>query len=189
MPPPPINWRTKPKPSQQRQDGSQNSSLGTLQPPGATDAAIPIYINPARLRDIEAALQLLGLPPLSRADSEDQVEYHQAINSPGGRFSQVSSERSDLRTSSSRLSSSDLTTSSSWLSSSDVMTSSRLSTSDLMASFSQLSTSTSSVQIPTGSFPVRRTPAIRSDPSPRKDLKKYYVVTVGKCTGIFWDEW
>ncbi|KIM35206.1 hypothetical protein M413DRAFT_42320, partial [Hebeloma cylindrosporum] len=25
--------------------------------------------------------------------------------------------------------------------------------------------------------------------SPRKILKKYYVITIGKCTGVFWDEW
>jgi len=189
MPPPPIIWRTRPECNQQRQDGSQNARFGILQQPGAaTDAAVPVYISPARLREIEAALWFLGLPPLSRHDSEDQVEYHQAANSAGGRFPQISSEHSDLPTSSSWLSSLDLTTSSSQLSSleSDLTTSS---TSDLTASFSQLSMLTSSVQIPTASNPVRRTLAIWSDPSPRKDLKKYYVVTIGKCTGIFWDEW
>jgi hypothetical protein len=179
MPPPPINWCTKPKPNQQRQDASQGSSFGTLQQHGAaTDAAVPVYISPARLREVEAALRFLGLPPLSHPDSEAQVKHHLAANSPGGRFPQISSEHSDPRTSSSQLSLSDVTTSSS-----------RLSTSDLTASLSRVSMSTSSVQNPTASFPVRRTAAIRSDASPRKDLKKYYVVTIGKCTGIFWEEW
>jgi hypothetical protein len=191
MPPPPINWRTKPKSNQQRQDASQGSSFGTLQQHGAaTDAAVPVYISPARLREVEAALRFLGLPPLSHPDSEAQVKHHLAANSPGGRFPQISSEHSDPRTSSSQLSSSDVTTSSSQLSLSDVTTSSsRLSTSDLTASLSRVSMSTSLVQNPTASFPVRRTAAIRSDASPRKDLKKYYVVTIGKCTGIFWEEW
>ena len=161
MPPPPINWRTRPNPNQRRQDGSQ--------PGAATDAAVPIYVTPARLHQIEAALRFLNLPPLSYTEVQS---------------SRLSS--SDLTTSSSRLSTSDLT-SSSELSLSDLTTSSQLS--DLMASFSQLSMSRSSVQTPTARLQVRRTPAIRSDPSPRKDLKKYYVVTVGKCTGIFWEEW
>lgn len=197
MPPPPIDWRTKPQPNQQRQDGrgSQSSSVGTLQQPGAaTDAAlIPVYLTPARISQIEAALRFLGLPPLSHPDIEDLVEYHQAANAPGGRFIRISPSRlssSEFTTSSPQLSSPDLTTSSSQLSLSDLMTSSpRLSTPDLTASFSRLSMSTNSVQIPTASFPVRRTPATRSDPSPRKGLKKYYVVTIGKCTGIFWEEW
>jgi hypothetical protein len=218
MPPPPINWRTKPKPNQQCQDGSQSSSFGTLQQPGAaTNAVVPVYVNPTRLQDIKAALLYLGLPPLLRPDSEDQVEYHRAANSPGR---QISSEHSDLATSSlqlstsdhaSRLSTSDHTSRLSTsghtsrlsmsghtlqLSTSDHTSrlftpghTSQLSTSDLTASFSRLSTSTSSVQIPPALFPVRPTQAIHSNPSPRKSLKKYYVVTVGKCTGLFWDEW
>jgi len=39
-------------------------------------------------------------------------------------------------------------------------------------------------------FPVRRLPVVQhANMSPRKTLKKYYAITVGKCTGIFWDEW
>ena len=218
MPPPPINWRTKPMPNQQPQDGSQSPSFGTLQQPGAaTDALVPLYINPACLHDIEAALLFLGLPPLLHPDSEDQVEYHQAANSPGH---QISSEHSDLITSSLQLSTLDhtlqlsmsghtlrlptsdhtlwLSTSghTSWLATSDhtsqLSTSghtSRLTTSNLTASFSWLSTSTSSVQSPTALFPVRPTHGIHSNPLPRKNMKKYYVVSIGKCTGIFWDEW
>ena len=159
--PPPINWRTRPNPNQRHQDGSQ--------PGAATDAAIPIYVTPPHLHQIEAALQFLNLPLLSYTEVQS---------------SQLSS--SDLTTSSSQLSMSDLT-SSSELSLSDLTTSSQLS--DLTASFSQLSMSRSSVQTPTARLQVRQTRAIHSDPLPRKDLKKYYVVTVGKCTGIFWEEW
>ena len=97
MPPCPIIWCTRPERNQQHQDSSQNACFGILQQPGAaTDAAIPVYISPACLHKIEAAPQFLGLPPLSCHDSEDQVEYHQAANSAGGHFPQISSEHSDL---------------------------------------------------------------------------------------------
>lgn len=196
MPPPPINWRTKPKSNQQRlQDDSQSSSLGTSQQPGAaTDVIVPVYVSSARLREIEAALVRLGLPPLLSPDSEDQVEYHDhgAANSPGRHCSQDSElGYPNLSTSPSWLSTSDLTTSSLRVPMSDPTTSSsQVSTSDLTASFVRLSTSTSgSVQVPTPSFPVRPSPTVQTNPSPRKNMKGYYVVTIGKCTGVFWDEW
>lgn len=184
--PPPVNWRTKPNANEQHsQDGSQSSSLSTSQESGAaTDSPVLVYIHPAHLRDIEAALRHLGLPSLF---SEGQAENYQVTNPTGRHFPQES----------------DCTSSFSWRSMptsqvqalasfpvrrSPAVQPTPLEYSDLTASFSRLSMPTSPVQAPV-LLPVRSSPPIQLNSSPRKSLKKYYVITVGKCTGIFWDEW
>jgi hypothetical protein len=59
------------------------------------------------------------------------------------------------------------------------------------ASTATASTSTASVSttsFPTGSFPAQSAPVVSTlQESPMK--KKYYVVLVGKCAGVFYDEW
>jgi len=180
MPPPPVNWRTKPKPRQQHPQ--EDSSLLTSQHSStATNSLVPLYIDPARLRDIEAALRFLGLPPLSNdgnnytqdtlhqdnANHPTPPQFEHLDNCPvsqSGYYPDVSPIGHYSPAESSNIS-------------------------DLSASFSRLSTSTSSVQVSSGSFPVHRSPAIQPNSLPRKNLKRYYVVTIGKCTSVFWEEW
>jgi hypothetical protein len=168
--PPPINHRTKPKSHQQLpQDFSSDNSQQSSR---ATDALVPIYVHPDRLPDIEAALRYLGLPPLS--NDRDQAIIHpilpkfERLDNPTVSRPAYYPNASPIGCHSTQ-ESSDL--------------------SDLSTSFSRLSTLTSSVQVPSGSLPVQHAPVVQSTFSPRKVLKRYYVITVGKCTGVFWDEW
>ena len=170
MPPPPINQHTKPRPHQQR---PQDFSLGNSQQSSrAHDELVPVYIHPDRLPDIEAALRYLGLPPLS--NNRDQAttqrippEFEQ-LDNPAVSRPAYYPDAGPIGCQPPQES---------------------FDFSDLSTSFSQLSTSTRSVQVLSGSFPVRNAPVVQSTPSPRKALKKYYVITIGKCTGVFWDEW
>jgi len=173
--PPPINWRTKPNLHQQC--SQDNSGLDTSQHSNAaTNGRVAVYISPARLRDIEAALQYLGLPPLSDLgnDPDQATPHHDNINHPTSpqfeRFDNPAFPQPEYCQAATPIGRYSPQGSSDY--------------SDLSASFSRLSTlttSTSSAQVPSASF--------QSNSSPRKNLKKYYVITVGKCTGVFWDEW
>jgi len=133
-----------------------------------------MYIHPDRLPDIEAALRYLGLPPLSNpgGDPNQATPHQENVNHPifpqFQRLNSPATPQPELGCYS---------------------TKDERDSSDLASSFSRLSTSDSFVQVPTASFPVRRPPVVQPNTSPRKNMKKYYVVTVGKCTGVFWDEW
>ena len=178
MPPPPIHWYTKPNLDQQRtQNNQQSTSLRASH--RSTDGLIPVYIHPDRLPDIEAALRLLGLPPLlnprgdhtpaTAASHEENINLTHPVPL---QFQQ----RNDPQSVTGHDSNKD-----------------ELDYSDFTRSFSQLSTSARharqpAVQPDTSARHVPQ-PAVQPDMSPRKGLKKYYVVTVGKCTGVFWDEW
>ena len=211
MLPPPVNWHTKPMPHQQ-QHRQENSSLATSQHSDmATNVLIPVYINPAHLHDIEAALCFLGLPLLANhGNNHDQAALHQDTTNHATppQFEQLdnfSVSRSEYHLNASPIGHHSPEQS---LDISDISSSfSRLSTlttsiqvplgpfpgrraPDVQPNLSsQPSTSTTSVQVSSGSFPVRHAPDIQHNPSPRKGMKKYYVITVGKCTGVFWDEW
>jgi len=61
---------------------------------------------------------------------------------------------------------------------------------ELTESFSSLSTSANTV--PVTPFMARTGPVFISGPgsSPAENkVKKYYAITVGKCAGIYWNEW
>lgn len=171
MPPPPVPWRTKPHPNQQRTPGSpQAPCLCTLcvsQPSDiATCGLVPVYIHPNHLPDIEAALRFLGLPPLLNPGGDHSqattLNHEENCNHPvSPRFQQRSNPQPENEDELDYLSS----------------------------SFSQLSTLGSSSQAPQDLFPAQRPPVVKPNPSPRKDMKKYYVVVIGKCTGVFWEEW
>lgn len=165
MPPPPIHWYTKPNLNQRRtQSNQQSTSLRPSQQ--STDGLIPVYIHPDRLPDIEAALRYLGLPPLLNARG-DHGPATTASNEENPNLTHPVppqfQQRSNPQPVTGHESNED-----------------ELDYSDLTSSFSQLSTSEAR-HVPQ--------PVVRPDTSQRKELKKYYVVTVGKCTGVFWDEW
>lgn len=186
MSPPPINWHTKPKPNQPRpQDNfSLSSSQNSIV---TTDILVPVYINPARLHDIEAALKHLGLPSLLNPgndfDYPASPQFQRLNNSispqPGPHLLLIP-ENND-HPASPQFERLDNPISPQPEDTSDCL--------DLSTSFSRLSTSISCIQAPLASFPVQHSPVVHPNPSPKKALKRYYIVIVGKCTGVFWDKW
>ena len=173
--PPPVHWHTKPNVNQQgTQSNRQTSSLRPSQQ--STSGLVPVYIHPDRLANIEAALRYLGLPPLLNLGGDQApatAPSHEDLNRPvPSQFQQRNSPQPVIG---------------------HERNAGELDHSDLTTSFSQLSTSelgSNSRPLP-DSFPARYPPQSMEEPvlSPRKDMKKYYVITVGKCTGIFWEEW
>jgi len=164
MPPPPIHWYTKPNLNQQRTQSNQQST--SLQPSQqSANELIPVYIHRDRLPDIEAALRHLGLPPLLNPRGDHgpaTAASHEENPSLTHPVPPQFQQRNNPHPVMGHDSNED-----------------DLDYSDLTSSFSQLSTSARHVP----------QPVVQPDTSPRKQLKKYYVVTVGKCTGVFWDEW
>ena len=152
----------------------QTSSLSTSytsQPSNvATRGLVPVYVHPDCLPDIEAALRFLGLPPLlnpggNHAQATAPSHEEDLDNPVVPQFQQRSGPQRET-----------------WIE--DELR-------HLATSFTQLSTSDGSSQVSSrqASFPVRRPTVVQPDTSPRKSLKKYYVVTIGKRTGVFWEEW
>ena len=155
----------------QQQRAQDNSGLVTSQYSDvATNVLVPLYINPACLHNIKAALHfpnwltteiitirplftrtMPSIPPLlnlSSLTTFPSLNLSITCASPIGHHSPE--QPSDI--------------------------------SDISSSFSWLSTSTSSIQVLLGS--VWDAPVIQPNLSPRKDLKRYYVITVRKCTGV-----
>ena len=178
MPSPPIQWYTKPNLNQHRTWGSpQTSSLSTSYTSQSSDVAthglVPVYVHPDHLPDIEAALRLLGLPPLLNLGGNHAQattpRHEENLNNPVfPQFQQRSNPQRETQIE-------------------DELH-------QLATSFTQLSTSDGSSQLevlsPQALFPVQPFPVVkRANTSPRKILKKYYVITVGKCTGVYWEEW
>jgi hypothetical protein len=170
IPPPPIPWRTKPNLNQQR---TQSSSLRPSQE--STKSLVTMYIHPDRLPDIEAALRYLGLPPLlNTRDDHALATAARASHEENPNPTHPVPPQFQPRNNSQPVIAQDY--------------------SDLTRSFSQLSTSEldgcSQLLLP-ASFPAQHAPqpVVQPDTSPRKNRKKYYVVTIGKRTGVFWDEW
>ena len=142
------------------QQRTQSSSLRPSQQ--STNGLVMIYIHPDRLPDIEAAFRYLGLPPL--LNPRDDRYLATAMPASHGNNPQPVIAHG--------------------------VNTDDLDYSDLTRSFSQLSTSElpgSCSQLLPASFPAQH--GLQPDTSPRKNRKKYYVVTIGKRTGIFWDEW
>jgi hypothetical protein len=173
IPPPPIPWRTKPNLNQQR---TQSSSLRPSQQ--STNGLVVIYIHPDCLPDIEAAFRYLGLPPLLNPRDDHYLATampasHEENPNPSHPVPPQFQPRNNPQPVIAHGSNTD-----------------DLDYSDLTRSFSQLSTSElpgSCSQLLPASFPAQH--GLQPDTSPRKNRKKYYVVTIGKRTGIFWDEW
>lgn len=170
--PPPLNFRTRPNYGQTNPPQSNTTSVFNNNP-----RLQAVYVQRDHLADIQNALRYLGLPPL--------LVLEDAPN-----------ESASSRLSSSRLSSSQL--SSSQLSSQgdtdfeghNYQSSEYL---ELTESFSALSTSADTV--PVTPFTARTGPVFISGPgssppvSPKCKVEKYYAIIVGKCAGVYWNEW
>ena len=185
--PPKINMATKPKPI-------QGSGANVPQPSGmatprqsapnhsrptatATRQLVPVtvYINPNYIEDLKEALLHFG-PHARLATGEHHNEgLNHLVSQPPATDYQELGPRGGHNIPDEYPQFEELASSLSRLSTSTTSTS---------------TISTSTTTFPTGSYPAQSVPIIppsSRQASPMK--KKYYVVLVGKCAGIFYDEW
>jgi hypothetical protein len=168
--PPPINWATRPKPS----------SGNSVTHPMITMAhrLVPVSVDADHLADLqEGHLEEPASQPL-------KCELKDHVITGARHFEEVQRRLSQLQVqSSSRQSQPE----EGCFDGGDP--SSEIQMQDLMSDLSSLSVSTSSV--PSHSLAARpapvSTPGISPQVSPKK--KRYYVILVGKCAGIYYDNW
>lgn len=146
------------------------------QPGTSPRRLVPVFIDAGRIGDVKNVLHQLGIEAFSTADGHREDVDHPVPRLPdlerqdgaslyGCSIDQYTYDEHTLTTNQS----------------SDFE--------DLTSALSRLSMSTNS---PHGdSYPARSAPALFSGSSPLVTVlkKKYYVVIVGKCAGIFYDEW
>jgi hypothetical protein len=171
LPAPPINWATKPK------RGPANiidHSLDHVEE-SVTSARqlIPVFINPDHIADLYEALQRntkLELQSDTIIDDEGNGKSILFINSRPSQQEEAYSE--DLASTFSHLTMSTPSPTCQHVTRTDPVT----------------PTSMNSAQSPLG---MRTAPVAISGVSPQTSTKKkrYYVVLVGKCAGIYYDEW
>jgi hypothetical protein len=173
--PPPINWATKPKPGPANivDHSLVRDHIEELVTPARH--LIPIFINPDHIPNLQEALQhntKLGLQADTIIDDEGYAKRIFFINSrpsqQDGYAEDLASTFSNLTMSTPRPSGQHVT---------------RTQASDPVTP-----TSMNSPQSPLG---MRTAPVATGGLSPQTSTKKrrYYVVLVGKCAGIFYDEW
>lgn len=170
--PPPINWVTKPKPSPANTINHSPEHVEESETPARR--LVPIFINPNHIPDLKEALQCLSESPHRQAKLVLQADT--IIDDDGNikRIFLIDSRQSQQEDSDAHAE-------------------------DLASTFSHLSMSTpspkavtpasmNSAQSPLG---MRTAPVTNSGKSPRTSTMKrrYYVVLVGKCAGIYYDEW
>ena len=194
MSPPKINMATKPKPIQGSDvNVPQPSRTATFRPitpnrshPTPTRRLVPVtvYIDPNYIEHLEAALLHLG----EHAQLAIGVPHNESLDygisqPPATNYQELAPcDRCNIPDEYSQfdeyLQFKELATSFSSLS---------MSTASVVTA-STLTASASTTSFPTGSFPAQSAPVVStSQVSPMK--KKYYVVLVGKCAGVFYDKW
>lgn len=175
--PPPINWTTKPRQS-------------SANPKTTARRLVPVFIDADRLGDLQEALRDEPAPRQPNADFQDYavIDVH-ILENILRRLSQLESNsrhsqsECDPLSEPQDLSSADVTSALSCLSMSTSSIDARA------AAVTQMSTNPfQSPSLAARPSPIS-TPARIISPasSPRK--KRYYVVLVGKCAGIFYDDW
>ena len=187
--PPAINWATKPKPSPL--DIFNHSPLDKVEEPGSPSKSrqlVPVYINPDHIADLQAALRCLSSdqqPKLelqidSKISDAGKIETVLYIGPPNTLSRHIAStgslptEDQVLASSISRLFMSATPSPTSGRAASDNPT-------DLILPTSSNSALTPPCIVKTAPVIISRMATLRK--------RKYYVVLVGKCTGIFHDEW
>lgn len=190
--PPPINWATKPKPSQNRL--SIHPQDNTDDPSAPARRLVPVFIDTDRIGDLQELLHHLGgsVGQQPKPEFRDNAVINaRSIEEVSARFNQleVNSGRSqpefqdtarlclDGRNPASQVP--------------DVMapTSSHLATQRNSVPRNTFAVRTDSPSPPGPNSPiaVRTPPNITPQVSPTK--QKYYVILVGKCAGIYYGEW
>lgn len=161
---PPINLATNPDP--------QLSG-------GISRQLVPIYIDVDRFGDVKEALRDLGIQAFSTADGHceildrpvprpSELDLQDDASLHGRSIDQYSCDGRCLTSRSSDFEDFE----------------------DFTSTMSRLSMLTNSPHV-VDSYPARSAPALFSGSSPQASplKKKYYVVTVGKCVGVYYDEW
>lgn len=176
--PPPINWAARPKPSQHKSSIHQQDNADEPSAPGRRLVPVQVFIDSDRICDLQEFLHHVGGSVCQRPKPEFQdkgvINVHR-VEELSARFNQleVNSGQSQPKSQ----------------------------VPDVLPTFSHLTTPRNSVSCnifaartdspsPQGlSSPIAiRTPPINT-PQVSPIKKKYYVVLVGKCTGIYYGEW
>ena len=166
--PPPINWATKPKPSQHSSIHSQDN---TDEPsaPARRLVLVPVYIDTDCIGDFQELLRHLGGSVCQQPKpvlQDNAVIEACSVEEVFARFNQleVNSGRSQQKSEDTRL---------------------RV---DGCNPATQVAR-TDSPSLPGLSSPIatRTPPIITPQVSPTK--KRYYIVLVGKCAGIYYEDW
>jgi hypothetical protein len=157
--PPPINWATKPKP---RSDIHGLSPVNSQHSGTAGRQPVPICRRSNRLAAIEEALRQLTQTPSASGHLD-----RQANNSASQQGKPEDPGNPFLY--------------------GDGLADQSAEVGDLADSFSRLSTS--EPLTPLDLFPARSAPSVSPSLLVSPTKKKYYVVTVGKCAGVYWDTW
>jgi hypothetical protein len=185
--PPTINWASKPKPFPAAVISDLSLDL-VEESRSPTSPLVPVYINSDHIADLQEALRCLGESPVRQRKLELQVDS--IIDDLGNiqkKFFIVDSPQSqqDAHVNLSMSDERDLET-----------TFSRLSMSTPCPSYvtktGPVTPNSRNAQSPQPiSAAIRTAPATISGMSPQTSLRKrkYYVVLVGKCAGIYYDEW
>jgi hypothetical protein len=159
--PPPIDLAaTVPKPQQSRISPRR---------------LVPLFIDADRISDVQEALRNLGIEAFSTADG-----YCENLNHSVPRIYEPQAGLQDTNLSGCSI---------------DQHTYDRQSLTNLSSRFEELTLTLSrlcmSTNLHVDSYLARSAPALipRSSPPASTPKKKYYVITVGKCVGIYYDEW
>ena len=195
--PPPIDWATKPQASPA--DVINHSRLDDIEEPGSPSnfrRLVPVFINPDHIADLQEALQSLSDPANQQPKLELQVDSKISdagkvktvlyIAPPRPRPSQqdanhLPTEDQVLASSISRLF---MSTPSPSPTRGQVAS---VTPKDRVLPTGQVTPTSSN----SGSTPLRivRTALVIISTKATPSKRKYYVILVGKCAGIYFDEW
>lgn len=190
--PPPINWATKPKPSPA--DIINQSPLAHVEDPGIPSNSrqlVPVFISPDHIPDLQEALGCLSDP----AHRQPRLELHTDSISDVGNVQTVfyigppKSRQSQQDASNLPTEDQDLASSLSCLIMSTPTRLAGVTASDPVTPIEPVTPRPKNSGLtPLG---MRTAPVVIFTMSSSATLKKrrYYVVLVGKCTGIYYDEW
>ena len=162
--PPPLIFRTRPNHS--HANPPESNTAGVI---NANPQLLAVYVERDRFADIQNVLRAFGLPPLLVCEDVLNESTSSRVSSHGD-SSRVSSHRDTGLDGRSPQYSEYL---------------------ELTESFSALSTSADTV--PVTPFAARTGPVLGPGSSAlvsaENKAKKYYVIIVGKCAGVYWNEW
>jgi hypothetical protein len=142
---------------------------------------VPIFIDADRIGDLEEVLRRLGIEAFSTSDGHRgdlHGLYHPVPQQPELELQDDAS-----------LHDSDGCSINQFTYGGRSLTDQSSEFEELTETLSSLSMSTNSHHV--GLYPARGAPALRSRSPPvsSPQKKRYYVITVGKCAGIYYDEW
>jgi hypothetical protein len=138
---------------------------------------VPIFVDADRIGDVEEVLYCLGIETSSTADGHHENLDHSVPRPPEP---ELQDDASLYGCSIDQ-----------YTHDGEIHTNQSSELENVTSILSRISVSTNSPPSHVDSYPAKSAPALFSGSSPPVSpvKKKYYVVTVGKCTGIYYDEW